>query len=441
MAQKLKFGNGTWATKEGSTLAYNDENGNYKPLPFSVSRASTATRVNKQGLIEVVGRNKARVDYSETSNGALLLEPSRTNLFTYSEDLSNAAWSKTNSLTITTNIAIAPDGNNTADGIQDETGVTFKLAQQSSKSVSSNSTVTGSVFVKKETSEINYGGFQFDFTGGARKLAYVAFDAVNGLAISLSGASLTPSSIKVVDFNSDWWRLEITVTDTGSNTSLAAGYYGTLSNNFSTVSVGAGSVRTLWGFQLEIGSYSTSYIPTSGSSVTRVADAANNCGNSAVFNDSEGVLYANIAALANDGTVRGIAISDNSASDRVYIFLNVTSNQIFGRVDSVNSTVFSESYILNNSVENNKISLKYKANDFALWVNGFEVAAITSGATPVGLYQIQFDNGAGAGGAPFYGKSKELGYYDAALTDAELEYLTSYRSLAEMVTELNLNQL
>ena len=35
MAQTLKFGNGTWATKKGSILAHNDEGGNFKPLPFT----------------------------------------------------------------------------------------------------------------------------------------------------------------------------------------------------------------------------------------------------------------------------------------------------------------------------------------------------------------------------------------------------------------------
>ena len=44
----------------------------------------------------------------------------------------------------------------------------------------------------------------------------------------------------------------------------------------------------------------TSYIPTSGSSVTRSAETANGAGTSDDFNDSEGVLYAEIAALAND---------------------------------------------------------------------------------------------------------------------------------------------
>jgi hypothetical protein len=80
MANTLKFGNGQWATKVGSTLAYNDEGGNFKPLPFNFTRSTSATRVNKDGLIEVVTNNKPRIDFLNDSNGALLLEPSRTNL-------------------------------------------------------------------------------------------------------------------------------------------------------------------------------------------------------------------------------------------------------------------------------------------------------------------------------------------------------------------------
>ena len=60
MAQKLKFGNGTWATKEGSTLAYNDENENYKPLPFNFERDSIATRINKNGKIETINSGKTK---------------------------------------------------------------------------------------------------------------------------------------------------------------------------------------------------------------------------------------------------------------------------------------------------------------------------------------------------------------------------------------------
>ena len=82
MANTLKFGNGEWYGKKDTILAYNDENNNYKPLPFDFSRGSSATVINKDGLIETVGSGEPRIDYKDNTKGALLLEPSRTNLFT-----------------------------------------------------------------------------------------------------------------------------------------------------------------------------------------------------------------------------------------------------------------------------------------------------------------------------------------------------------------------
>ena len=96
MANTLKFGNGEWYGKKDTILAYNDENSNYKPLPFDFSRASSATVVNKDGLIETVGSDMPRIDYKDDSEGALLLEPQRTNLILYSQEFSNASWVKSN---------------------------------------------------------------------------------------------------------------------------------------------------------------------------------------------------------------------------------------------------------------------------------------------------------------------------------------------------------
>jgi len=73
MANTLKFGNGNWATKEGSALAYNDENGNFKPLPFDFSRASKATVINKDGLIEEVGSGEPRIDFLGNTQGAFFV--------------------------------------------------------------------------------------------------------------------------------------------------------------------------------------------------------------------------------------------------------------------------------------------------------------------------------------------------------------------------------
>ena len=79
MANTLKFGNGQWATGNGTALAYNDENSNFKPLPFNFTRASSGTTVNQSGLIETVGSGIPRIDFQGNTKGALLLEPSRTN--------------------------------------------------------------------------------------------------------------------------------------------------------------------------------------------------------------------------------------------------------------------------------------------------------------------------------------------------------------------------
>ena len=87
MATTFKFGNGNWAVKEEAALAYNSENNNFKPLPFTFDRASTATVVNKNGLIETVGVDEPRIDFLNNTKGHLLLEPSRQNLNTYSEDI------------------------------------------------------------------------------------------------------------------------------------------------------------------------------------------------------------------------------------------------------------------------------------------------------------------------------------------------------------------
>ena len=93
MANTLKFGNGNWATKDGSTLAYNDESG-FNPLPFDFTRASSATVVNKNGLIETVASGIPRIDFLGNTQGALLLEPSRTNLITESEAFASTYWLK-----------------------------------------------------------------------------------------------------------------------------------------------------------------------------------------------------------------------------------------------------------------------------------------------------------------------------------------------------------
>ena len=406
MAQTYKFGNGTWATKKGSTLAYSDTNNAFKPLPFSFERNSIATRVNKEGLIEVVGNDIPRIDYTDSSEGALLLENSSTNLLTYSEDFSNSSWVKLGqgvgiTPIVTPNYAISPDGTLNASRLQCDlnggnTTNDRSWLYQSISTVIGDSTL--SLYVKNNSNE----DITFSLTNGSSQMVTILSD--------------------------DKWHRLSTVKSNGGQPRIGL---------IGGVGASDSADLSIWGAQLEANSFSTSYIPTNGSTVQRAAETCNDSGNSEVFNDSQGVLFANIAANADDSSYKTLSLNDNSTSDRIQISIN--SNDIYiGVIDGGVTQVF-DSVSVTDVTNFNKVVVSYKVNDCNLWVNGFKVFTDTNASMPSGLSQINFDKG--DGGDDFYVKTKELGYYDTALTDEELEYLTSYRSLNEMVTELNLNAL
>ena len=424
MAQTLKFGNGTWATKEGSTLAYSDTNNAFKPLPFSFERDSIGTRVNKEGLIEVVGNDIPRIDYTDSTEGALLLENSATNLITYSEDFSQGVWNKTN-CTIISNNSISPNGTQNADKLVENNIINgFSNRYSTSVSYTSGAKYTTSIFAKSDGRDLMIRSYN-----GSSDIDTI-FDLSNGIVLSGNG--------EIKDYGNGWYRCSHTITAQSTiNTSFSASFV--LVNNSSISYQGDGTSGIyIWGAMVEQGSYPTSYIPTSGSTVQRAAETCNGSGNSEVFNDSEGVLFADIAANANDLTNRKLSISNGASSQRIVLSYSTVSNTL--DYDVVNSTQQADiSHTLTDIKLFSKVAAKYKTNDFALWVNGFEVATDSSGNAPTGLSELNFDRG--FGGENFYGKTKELGYYDTALTDAELETLTSYRSLSELVTELNLNTL
>ena len=158
---------------------------------------------------------------------------------------------------------------------------------------------------------------------------------------------------------------------------------------------------------------------------------ANGAGDASTFNDSEGVLFAEISALANDGTERRLSLQDNGTYDAVRITYTPTANSLTAVVYNNSVNQFNAVHILNDATTFNKIALKYKQNDFALWVNGIEVAIDTLGSvfSQGSLDTLSYElNGI----AKVYAKTKQLQYYDTALTDSELETLTSWVSFQDM---------
>ena len=379
----------------------------------------TATRVNSSGLIETVLANKPRLDYTSSTCPKLLLEPQRTNLFLQSQDISSASWTKTNSPTIVSNSAVAPDGTTTADSIQDTTGTTFKQISQSF-SVSANSTYTYTFYIKKETSRTNYCGISLYFSGGTNKSIYASFDEVNGIATALSGGTLTPT-FKVETFGS-YWKVGMTATDNGSNTTLICEFFPTISTNGTTFGAAAGSARTVWGFQLEAGSYATSYIPTTTASVTRNADSCSKSTATALIGQTEGTIYGEFSNTAKLAGGRYFSLSDGTGANRIDVYANTTS-QIAVYAAKSSTAILNTSVILtaNSSF---KFAIGYKAGSWVWYVNGVQIITSTDSNVPT-LTAIQLTTNAigDPSGEGVLFKSGAL--WKTRLTNQELVTLTT----------------
>ena len=417
MAQTLKFGNGTWATKKGSTLAFNDEDGNYKPLPFATTRATSATRVNKEGLIEVVENDRPRIDYLDSEDGSLLLEPIRTNKISTSNDFNGSAW-LVSDITATANQVVSPDGTLNASKLE----ATGNGSLRNQSEASFNDGYAYSIFIKKGNSRYVTIRSAF-FT----QSIVVGFD-LDTLSAQTNG--------KIEDYGNDWYKLSISKNISG-DADKSGYFYLYLPDSLGAQTSESGNYVYAYGGQIEDGSYPSSYIPTQGSAVTRVADTANGAGNSEVFSDSSGVLFADISPLADDGTFRMIGIFDSQTGnvDRIQIYYRSDANKMSFLIEENNVNQFLKTLDVN-TTQYNKCAFQY-GNTSSVYINGFKLAEETGITIPNDLQRLSFNEQ--NGGNDFYGKTKEIAYYNTALTDLELETLTSYRSWLSMVNELNLN--
>jgi hypothetical protein len=278
MANTFKFGNGQWAVKDGYALAYNDENGNFKPLPFDFTRATSATRVNKQGLIETVASGVPRIDFTD-ANGALLLEPQRTNLITESAVFSG--YVSTNAV-ITDNSITSPDGTLTGAILADDnTGGTGTVQIAKTVTVDVSSAYTWSVFAKKK--DLNFISLRIsNFTTPINGNSY--FDLNLGTVVSAGSGQVA----EIENYGNGWYRCSVTFTTDVADTSGTLQLRLSQNGTSTTVDLDNTSNIYTWGWQFEKGSYATSYIPTSGSAVTVVAETCNQTPPSGIIGQTEG---------------------------------------------------------------------------------------------------------------------------------------------------------
>lgn len=394
MSNTLKFGNGEWYGKEGTILAYNSENNNYKPLPFTFDRASSATRVNKDGLIETVGADQPRVDYLNDSNGALLLEPSRTNSLLQSNQF-DTTWFIGGAALDLTGGQVGVGGSSDAWLLKKNT-TGARYIQQSLSLPSAQ--YSYSVYLKAESTEWVW---LFSSDGSSSVSAY--FDLENGVVGITSGTNFNDAKIESV--GDGWYRCTLIYTQA---TTLVRIYPADADGSVSPTSDNGIFIQYA---QLEQGSYPTSYIPTSGSAVTRVYDTIPsylditplNIGNSYT-------LFLDADLNVNDNNKVFSAINNSSDVISFTIRNNVGGIRLYNHIDA--------SYPVS--------GITSSTNKFVIRVDGNSYKVFVQGSSLSGTLTTQRD----LGSLNFYGQNTELKINNftidnTALSDAECQALVN----------------
>jgi len=352
-----------------------------KPLTtdgqLAFTRASTATRVNASGLIETVASGVPRLDYLGSTCPKLLLEPQRTNLVTFSEQFDNAAWSKEDISSVTANAIVSPDGSTNADlVIPNTTSTDHSIYQSATAAVSQ----TFSVFAKA-------GGYNFIFLGANNGVASdgVFFNLTNG-TISQNTSVFTA---KIESYGNGWYRCSISAASWPVTYAIIC----TSANGTSFVHAGNGTSGVyVWGAQLELGAYATSYIPTLGTSVTRVKDNCIKTGVSSLIGQTEGTVF--VEFKINGQSINEDIYSNNkNLTGSISIQLG-TNGQLQGYIcfnggfisllSSTSAIQIGQTY---------KIALAYKTGNSALYINGVQVATnATAFAFTTTLSEIDIAN-------------------------------------------------
>ena len=162
-----------------------------------------------------------------------------------------------------------------------------------------------------------------------------------------------------------------------------------------------------------------------------LVDVANNAGSSDLINSTQGVLYAEISALADDfANYKFISIYDGTFDNFCDIYYGDASNRISCRFRSAAGSIINMFSAVSDITLFNKVAISWKSNEFKLFINGVRKGLVTSGAAPIGLNKLDFHQVSNSN--PFYGNTKSVAVFKEALSDLELECLSSWMSFADM---------
>jgi hypothetical protein len=391
---------------------------------FTVSRLTTATRVNSNGLINLVTNNVPRIDYLNQSCPALLVEAAGTNFARWVNQMTaQDTPAASGGMTITTGSTdfLAPDG--TSGSITKYVGGAASGNSQYAYYTGGGIVVTAagqhtfSLFVKAgATNPLNFCTLNFTAYSGGSGTATSYFSLASGTALT-AGASIQ-------DYGNGWYRLisaPYTIASGDLDGTLIFGM-AEANNDISWPASGAlGLTAYTWGAQLETGSVATTYIPTTTASATRAADVCSVSGVSGYIGQTEGTIYAEVVlSRVNNGTLISLGVTN----DRIQIFFDSSTGiyaliRVGGATADYNATI--PAIPATGGVY--KIALAYKANDYCFAVNGVTYASTASRGVPANMSALYL--GASVfSTAQLNDRIRAAAIYTTRLSNNELQLLT-----------------
>jgi len=388
---------------------------------FTVDRNSTKYVLGSGGTIVSYPTDEPAFEFNaDGTYKGLLVEPAATNICLQSEDFTTT-WGAIRS-TITANATTAPDGNTTADKLNDDgaTGAATVSALQGF-TVSAATKYTASVFLKAD--QLSFARIEAqDYDGTTDGYQYFGLSGAGSLG---TASNLNDSSITA--YPDGWYRCTVTWTQGAADTFVELRIYvaDSISNN--VVDRDGTSSIFVWGAQVEASPIATSYIPTTTASVTRVKDDITLTSASSLIGQTEGTLYVEVDWRLASGTFqRLISINDGTEFNRIMInnIISPIELRMIAEDNNVVVTNQGESSTSYSGIQ--KFAFAYKTNDFELYRNGSSISSDTTGslATLTTLTNIDLGQSVGKGSqANMWIRAVAL--YPTRLSDAECEALTT----------------
>jgi len=364
-------------------------------------------------LLRTADTNEPRLEYDASGQPlGLLIEEQRTNQMRYSNSLSGSSWEGTN-CSITTDSTTSPDGSINASKLTCSVDGGAASVWQYAIATGLNGNYSNSIYLKANT--LNYAQLNVSYLTSN----FVAnFDLVNGTVTHILGTGAT-----ITDVGNGWFRCTLPF-----NTTQQGGFGVTpIDSMSSTRRSGAVGSVFVYGAQVEQGAFPTSYIPTSGSTVTRNKDVCDTPVERFGYSNAKGsiVVYAqsNKPAIG----VYAFELAVNS-SDRMFSKF-YTAEHLRVRVSNADTAVLDVGDIETGSFA--KLGTRFATNDFAISKDGNTPVTDTNGDVNLNCSELKIGQSF-SNNEHINGHIKRIQYFPKRLSNDELVTLTKPSSSPTM---------